>query len=193
MAEEGVINELWEGGSCCMSGGVRLIPRSKDGMGDSSRNDCGVGGRTSDPGQGSGVGGGMVGQGDGCGVGEGMVGVGARCGLGEEIVGVGAGCGLGEGMVAVGDGCRDGCGVDEGMVGLGDACGVDGEGSGVGTSRGVATGRRDHPVGAVLVLGPVGIAASSIGASGIGGWTRVIAYAAVSTSEMSLWSSVPTG
>ena len=32
MAEEGVINELWEGGSCCMSGGVRLIPRSKDGM-----------------------------------------------------------------------------------------------------------------------------------------------------------------
>ena len=43
MAEEGVINELWEGGSCCMSGGVRLIPRSKDGMGDSSRNDCGVG------------------------------------------------------------------------------------------------------------------------------------------------------
>ena len=117
-----------------------------------------------------------------------MVGVGAGCGLGEEIVGVGAGCGLGEGMVAVGDGCR----VDEGMVGLGDACGVDGEGSGVGTSRGVATGRRDHPAGAVLVLGPVGIAASSIGASGIGGWTRVIAYTAVSTLVMS-WSSMPTG
>ena len=130
----------------------------------------------SDPGQGSGVGGGMVGQGDGCGVGEGMV-------------GVGAGCGLGEGMVAVGNGC----GVDEGMVGLGDACGVDGEGSGVGTSRGVATGRRDHPAGTVLVLGPVGIATSSIGASGIRGWTRVIACAAVSTSVMSLWSSVPTG
>ena len=111
-----------------MSGGVRLILRSKDGMGDSSRNDCGMSGRTLDLGQRSGVG--MVGQGDGCGVGEGMVGVGAGCGLGEGMVGVGAGCGLGEGMVAVGDGCRDGCGVD-------------GEGSRVGTSRGVATGGRD--------------------------------------------------
>ena len=77
MAEEGAIDVLWEGGSCCMSGGVRSIPRLKDGMGDSSRNDCGVGGRMSDPGQGCGVGGRMVGQGDGCGVGEGMVGIGA--------------------------------------------------------------------------------------------------------------------
>ena len=109
MAEEGAIDVLWEGGSCCMSGGVRSIPRLKDGLDDSSRNECGVGGRTPDPGQGSGVGGGMVGQGDGCGVGERMVGVGAGCGLGEGMVGVGAGCGLGEGMVAVGDGC----GVDE--------------------------------------------------------------------------------
>ena len=77
MAEEGEIDVLWEGGSCYMSGGVRSIPRLKDGMGDSSRNDCGVGGRMSDPRQGSGVGGRMVGQGDGCGVGEGMVGIGA--------------------------------------------------------------------------------------------------------------------
>ena len=50
MAEEGPIDELWEGGSCCMSGGVGSIPRSKDGIGDSSRNDRGVGGRMSDPG-----------------------------------------------------------------------------------------------------------------------------------------------
>ena len=75
MAEEGAMDVLWEGGSCCMSGGVRSIPRLNDGMGDSSRNDCGVGGRMSDLGQGSGVGGRMVGQGDGCGVGGGMVGI----------------------------------------------------------------------------------------------------------------------
>ena len=61
MAEEGPIDVLWEGGSCCMSGGVGSIPRSKDGMGDSSGNDRRMGGQMSDPGQGYGVGGGMVG------------------------------------------------------------------------------------------------------------------------------------
>ena len=51
-----------------MSGGLGSIPRSKDGMGDSSRNDRGVGG-------------GMVGLGDGCGVdGEGS-GVGTTRGV----------------------------------------------------------------------------------------------------------------
>ena len=50
MPEEGSVDILWEGGSCCMLGGVRSIPWSKDGMGDCSRNDCGVGGRMSDPG-----------------------------------------------------------------------------------------------------------------------------------------------
>ena len=148
MAEEGPMDVLWEGGSCCMLGGVGSRPRSKDGMGDSSGNDHGVGGRMSDPRQGHGVGGGMVGRGDGCGMGEGMVGLG------------------------------DGCGVDAGMVGLGDGCKVDGEGSGVGTTRGVATGGREgHPAKAVLVLGPsivlgpAGVAASSFGASGMGGCT----------------------
>ena len=104
MAEEGPIDVLWEGGSCCMSGGVGSILRSKDRMDDNLRNDRGVGGRMSNPGQKCGVGGGMVGRGDGCGMGEGMVGLG------------------------------DGCGVDEGIVGIGDGCGVDGEGSGVGTT-----------------------------------------------------------
>ena len=133
-------------------------------MGETLGNDCGVGGRMSDPGQGCGVGGGMVGRGDECGIGEGMVGVG------------------------------DGCGVDEGMVGLGDGCGVDGEGWGVGTTRRVVTGgRRRHPVGVVLMLGPAGVAASSFGASGMGGCTRSRRCTAVSTSVMSLWSSVPTG
>ena len=170
MAEEGPIDVLWEGGSCCMSGGVGSIPRSKDGMGDSSGNDYGVGGRISDLGQGCGVGGGMVGRGDGCGMGEGMVGI------------------------------RDGCGVDEGMVRLGDGCGVDTEGSRVRTTRGVATGRRGgDPVGTVfvlgpsVVLGPAGVAASSFGSSGIGGCTQSRRCTAVSTSVMSLWSSVPTG
>ena len=73
MAEEGPVDVLWEGGSCCMLGGVGSIPKSKDEMGDSSRNDRGVGGRMSDPIQGCGVGGKMVGRGDGCGVNEGMV------------------------------------------------------------------------------------------------------------------------
>ena len=50
MAKEGPIDVLWEGGSCCMSGGVGSIPRSKDEMGDSSGNDHGVGGQMSDPG-----------------------------------------------------------------------------------------------------------------------------------------------
>ena len=44
MVEEGAIDVLWEGGSYCMSGGVRSIPRLKDGMGDNLRNDCGMGG-----------------------------------------------------------------------------------------------------------------------------------------------------
>ena len=139
-------------------------------MGDTLGNDCGVGGRMSNPGQGCGVGGGMVGVGDGCGIGERMVGV------------------------------RDGCGVDEGMVGLGDGCGVDGEGWGVGTIRGVAIGRRErHSVGAVLVLGPsvvlgpAGVAASSFRPSGMGGCTRSRKCTAVSTLVMSLWSSMPTG
>ena len=110
MPEEGPVGVLWEGGSC--SGGVGPIPSSKDGMGDSSPNNCGVGGRMSDLGQGGWVHGRMVGLGDGCGVGKGMVGLGA------------------------------GCGVGEGMVGLKDGGGVGGEGSGVETTRGVATGRR---------------------------------------------------
>ena len=67
-------------------------------MGDTSGNDCGVGGQMSDPGQGCRVGGGMVGRGDKCGMGEGMVGVGDGCGMGEGMVGVGDGCGVdGEG------------------------------------------------------------------------------------------------
>ena len=44
MAKERPIDVLWEGGSYCMSSGVGSIPKSKDGMGDSSRNDRGVGG-----------------------------------------------------------------------------------------------------------------------------------------------------
>ena len=152
-------------------------------MGDTSGNDCGVGGRMLDPGQRCEVGGGMVGRGD-------------ECGMGEGMVGIGDGCRVDEGMV----GLRDGCGVDEGMVGLGDGCGVDGEGWGVGITRGVAIGKRErHPVGAVLmlgpsvVLGPIGVATSSFGASGMGGCTRSRKCTAVSISVMSLWSSVPTG
>ena len=104
MPEERPVGILWEGGSCL--GGVRPIPSSKDGMGDSSQNKCGVGGRMSNLGHGCGVHGGMVGLGDGCGVGEGMVGLGA------------------------------GCGVGEGMMGLKDGGGVGGEGSGVGQLKG---------------------------------------------------------
>ena len=103
---------------------------------------------------------------------------------------------MGEGMVGI----RDGCGVDEGIVGLGDGCGVDGERSGVRTTLGVATGRQEgHSARAVLLLGPsvvlrpVGVAASSFGASGMGGCTQSRRCTAVSTSVMSLWSSVPTG
>ena len=153
-----------------MSGRVASIPRSKDGMGDNSGNDRGVGGQISDPGQRCGVGGGMVGRGDGCGMGEGMVGLG------------------------------NGCGVDEGIVGLGDGCGVDGEGSGVGTTRGVArSGREGHPAGAELVfgpsvvLGPVGVVASSFRPSGMRGCTQSRRCTAVRTSVMSVWSSVPNG
>ena len=62
MPEEGPVGVLWEGGSC--SGGVGPIPSSKDGMGDNSPNNCGVGGRMSDLGHGCGVHGGMVGLGD---------------------------------------------------------------------------------------------------------------------------------
>ena len=87
MPEEGLVDELWESGSVCMSRGVGSIPRSKDGMGDSSGNDPRVGGRMLDLGHGCGMGGGMVGLGDGCGVGEGMVGLEDGCGVGEEMVG----------------------------------------------------------------------------------------------------------
>ena len=69
MPEEGPVDVLWEGDSCCMSGGVGSIPRSKDGMDDSSGNDRGVGGRMSNLGHGCGVHGGMVGLRDGGGVG----------------------------------------------------------------------------------------------------------------------------
>ena len=85
MSEEGPVDVLWEGDSCYMSGGVGSIPRSKDGMGDSLGNDCGVGRRMSDPGHGCGVGGGIVGLGDGCGVGEGIVGLGVGCGVAEGM------------------------------------------------------------------------------------------------------------
>ena len=153
-----------------MLGRVGSIPRSKDGMGDSSGNDRGVGRQISDPGQRCGVGGRMVGRGDGCGMGEGMVGLG------------------------------NGCGVDEGIVGLGDGCGVDGEGSGVGTTQGVATsGREGHPaeadlvLGPSVVLGPAGVAASSFRPSGMGGCTQSRRCTAVRTSVMSVWSSVPIG
>ena len=67
MPEEGPLGVLWEGGSC--SGGVGPIPRSKDGMGDSLGNDCGVGERMSDLRHGCGMHGGMVGLRDGGGVG----------------------------------------------------------------------------------------------------------------------------
>nr|POE90324.1 hypothetical protein CFP56_73388 [Quercus suber] len=87
MPEEGLVDVLWEGGSCCMSRGVRPIPRLKDGMGDSSGNDYGVGGRMLDSGHGYGVGRGMVELRDGCGVGEGMVGLGDGRGVGEGMVG----------------------------------------------------------------------------------------------------------
>ena len=61
---------VWEGGSVCMKGGVGLksIPRSKDEMGESLGNECGVGGGMSDPGHGCGVGRGMLRLRDGCGV-----------------------------------------------------------------------------------------------------------------------------
>ena len=84
MPEEGPVDVLWEGDSCCMSGGVGSIPSSNDGMSDSSRNDCGVSRRMLDPGHGCGVGGGMVGLGDGCLVGEGMVGLRDGCGVDGE-------------------------------------------------------------------------------------------------------------
>ena len=91
MLEEGPVDVLWKGGSCCMSGGVGSRPKSKNGMGDNSRNDCGVGGWMSDPRYGCGVGGRMVGLGDGCGGGggEGMVGLRDGCGVDGEGSGVG--------------------------------------------------------------------------------------------------------
>ncbi|KAK7838136.1 hypothetical protein CFP56_020199 [Quercus suber] len=61
--------------------------RSKDGMGDNSGNDRGVGGRMSEPGHGCGVGGGMVGLGEGCGVG--MVELRDGCGVDGKGPGVG--------------------------------------------------------------------------------------------------------
>ena len=88
MAEEGPVGVLWEGGSC--SGGVGPIPRSKDGMGDSSGNDCGVGGWMSDLGHGCGVHGGMVGLRDGGGVGGEGSGVGTTRGVATGRCPVGA-------------------------------------------------------------------------------------------------------
>ena len=100
MPKEGPAGVLWKGGS--FSGGVQPIPSSKDGMGDSSPNNCGVGGRMSNLGHGCGVHGGMVGLGDECGVGEGMVGLGARCGVGEEGSRVGTTRGVATGRRLVG-------------------------------------------------------------------------------------------
>nr|POE92016.1 hypothetical protein CFP56_32654 [Quercus suber] len=62
MLEEGPVGVLWEGGSVCTAREVGLIHRSKDGMGESSGIDHGVGG-------------GMLGLGDGHRVGEGMAGM----------------------------------------------------------------------------------------------------------------------
>ena len=89
MPKEGPIDILWEAGSVCMLGGVGLILRSNDGMGESSRNDRGVGGGMLDPGHGCGVGEGMLGVGDGCGVGKGMLGLGDGCEADGEGSGVG--------------------------------------------------------------------------------------------------------
>ena len=46
MLELGPVELVWEGGSVCMIGGVGLksIPRSNNGMGESSGNECAVGG-----------------------------------------------------------------------------------------------------------------------------------------------------
>ena len=88
MPEEGPVGVLWEGGSC--SGGVGPIPSSKDGMGDNSPNNCGVGGRMSDLGHGCGVGEGMVGLKDGGGVGGKGSGVGTTRGLATSRCPVGA-------------------------------------------------------------------------------------------------------
>ena len=96
MPKEGPAGVLWKGGS--FSGGVQPIPSSKDGMGDSSPNNCGVGGRMSNLGHRCGVVGGMMGLGDGCEVGEGMVGLEGGCGMGEGMVGLGDECRVGEGM-----------------------------------------------------------------------------------------------
>ena len=71
MPEEGLVDIMWEGGSVCISRRVGSIPRSNDGMGESSGNDCGVGGE-------------MLGVGDGCRVGEGMLGLGDGCGVDGE-------------------------------------------------------------------------------------------------------------
>ena len=67
-----------------------LIPSSKDGMGDSSPNNCGVGGRMSDLGHGCGVGEGMVGLKDGGGVGGEGSGVGTTRGVATGRCPVGA-------------------------------------------------------------------------------------------------------
>ena len=87
MPKEGPAGVLWKGGS--FSGGVQPIPSSKDGMCDSSPNNCGVGGRMSN-------------LGHGCGVHGGMVGLGARCGVGEEGSGVGTTRGVATGRRLVG-------------------------------------------------------------------------------------------
>ena len=67
MLELGPVELVWEGGSVCMIGGVGLksIPRSNNGMGESSGNECAVGGEMLDPGHRCGVGEGMLGLRDG--------------------------------------------------------------------------------------------------------------------------------
>ena len=71
MPKVGPLELLWKGGSVCMTRGIGLksIPKSNDGMSESSRNDYSVGGGMSDPRHGCEVGEGMSGLGDGCGVG----------------------------------------------------------------------------------------------------------------------------
>ena len=71
MPKVGPVELLWKGGSVCMTRGIGLksIPKSNDGMSESSGNDYSVGGGMSNPGHGCEVGGGMLVLGDRYGVG----------------------------------------------------------------------------------------------------------------------------
>ena len=62
MPKVGPVELLWKGGSVCMTRGIGLksIPKSNDGMSESSGNDYSVGGGMSDSGHGCEVGGGML-------------------------------------------------------------------------------------------------------------------------------------